>query len=204
MPYKDIEKRTEYRKKYEISERCKTRREKYYQKNKEVIIEKRKKYYLENPKARERLLNQKKKYAQDHKEERSKYQKEYRQKNKEKLDKNHKEYYRNNREILLKNSRDRNLNSEVIKRNRELKLIKSFGISNYQYEELLLKQKGLCGMCSKPESSKHQSGTLRKLAVDHDHETGRIRGLLCSRCNNGIGLLGDKVEMLKKAINYLK
>ena len=82
--------------------------------------------------------------------------------------------------------------------------MKNFGIDINRYEEFLLKQGKVCAICLKPELSKHQSGTLRKLAVDHDHKTGRIRGLLCSRCNNGIGLLGEDIKIFKKAIEYLK
>lgn len=55
-------------------------------------------------------------------------------------------------------------------------------------------QNGGCAIC----------GRVTKLVVDHDHETNRVRGLLCSTCNTGLGKLGDNVENLRKAIVYLE
>lgn len=58
--------------------------------------------------------------------------------------------------------------------------------------------------CLKPEKTKHKDGTFKKLAVDHNHTTGKIRGLLCQNCNRGIGLLCENVIYLENAIRYLK
>jgi hypothetical protein len=49
-----------------------------------------------------------------------------------------------------------------------------------------------------------RNGTVCKLAVDHDHRTGRIRKLLCVRCNNILGFAADDIALLEKAIEYLK
>lgn len=68
------------------------------------------------------------------------------------------------------------------------------------FEELLQNQNGVCAVCSNPE----MSGRYKTLSVDHDHITGKIRGLLCSSCNRGIGLLKDNIEVLKSAISYLE
>lgn len=73
-----------------------------------------------------------------------------------------------------------------------------FGISVVEYDALLAKQSGVCAICSQVCS------TGNHLAVDHDHNTGRIRGLLCSRCNRAIGLLGDDLARLQQAIAYLR
>lgn len=54
---------------------------------------------------------------------------------------------------------------------------KNFGISIEQYETMLREQSGVCGLCGLPENVR------RRLAVDHDHKTGAVRGLLCFRCN---------------------
>lgn len=79
-----------------------------------------------------------------------------------------------------------------------------FDMSIDDYNHLFLKQRGLCAICSNPEVNKDKKGNIKWLAVDHNHSTGEIRGLLCSSCNTGIGLLGDSTEIMKKAIKYLK
>ena len=63
-----------------------------------------------------------------------------------------------------------------------------FGITKVEYNELLEKQKGVCALCPATDS-----GDGRPLFVDHCHETGRVRGLLCKQCNTAIGLLGDNL-----------
>ena len=75
-------------------------------------------------------------------------------------------------------------------------LKKQFGITIEDYNLMLKKQNGVCGICDKKPIKK-------RLAVDHCHNTGKIRGLLCDSCNRGIGQLGDTIEMLKKAVIYL-
>lgn len=60
----------------------------------------------------------------------------------------------------------------------------------------------VCDICGEPERQT-RAGQVRMLNKDHDHETGEWRGLLCSRCNVGIGMLGDNVASLQKAIDYL-
>lgn len=64
---------------------------------------------------------------------------------------------------------------------------------------MLEAQEGVCAICGKPETKPN----AKYLAVDHNHETGVIRGLLCNNCNRALGLLGDNVETLQNAINYL-
>jgi hypothetical protein len=69
-----------------------------------------------------------------------------------------------------------------------------FGLTRSGYEALLEEQGGLCAICR-----------LRAaVAVDHDHDTGGVRGLLCKSCNSGIGLLQDSVEVLESAADYLR
>jgi hypothetical protein len=67
------------------------------------------------------------------------------------------------------------------------------------YDELFLEQNGRCKMCQM-----EQSRLNKKLSVDHDHVTGKIRGLLCQRCNAVLGLCHDDIRILTKAIIYLK
>jgi len=88
---------------------------------------------------------------------------------------------------------------------RRWNLQKLYGITPEQYEEMLSEQGGLCAVCRQPEPDAHgRTGTQFSLSVDHCHDTGRVRGLLCQKCNRAIGLLGDNVELLRAAIRYLE
>jgi len=77
-------------------------------------------------------------------------------------------------------------------------------ISKIHYDELFKQQNGLCKICNKPETMKHNNKNAKRLAVDHKKGTEKIRGLLCQNCNVGIGNLGDSIELLKSAIKYLE
>lgn len=87
----------------------------------------------------------------------------------------------------------------IKKRRSNTRLKQKFGINYDQYQIILQEQNGVCAICNEPEPVINRS-----LSVDHDHETGRIRGLLCSNCNPGIGKFKEKIELLKKAIAYLE
>jgi hypothetical protein len=78
------------------------------------------------------------------------------------------------------------------------KLKSVYGISLDSFNELLEIQNGKCAICRQPESKK------QRLSVDHDHNTGEVRGLLCFACNAGIGFLQDSSKVLQKAAKYLK
>lgn len=82
---------------------------------------------------------------------------------------------------------------------RDLDLMRLYGITLNDFKAMLVAQNNKCAICLASEPGGH--GTWR---VDHDHATNRVRGLLCSRCNQGIGYLSDSVEVLQAAINYLK
>lgn len=78
-------------------------------------------------------------------------------------------------------------------------------ITAEQYNELLLKQNSLCKICNKPETKKmRKDGTESPLSIDHCHSTNKVRGLLCNKCNSGLGFFKDSIELLQEAINYLK
>lgn len=78
------------------------------------------------------------------------------------------------------------------------------GVDAQRYQEMLREQNGVCAICHQPETSPDKaSGKTKDLAIDHDHETGAIRALLCSNCNRGLGLFNDSVELLAKAREYV-
>jgi hypothetical protein len=87
----------------------------------------------------------------------------------------------------------------------EWQLMYRYGITREQFTEMLVAQEGVCAICRQPETQvDKRSGVPRQLAVDHCHTTGRVRGLLCTHCNHAIGKFKDSVELLQRAIDYLK
>jgi hypothetical protein len=94
--------------------------------------------------------------------------------------------------------KQREENSEKFRRaDKNTKLKIKFGITLEQYEEMLERQSGVCWICKRPEPT-------RALAVDHDHTTGAVRGLLCTACNNMLGTARENVDALKRAIRYIE
>lgn len=77
------------------------------------------------------------------------------------------------------------------------KLQRAYGISYQEYLTMLEAQDNKCAICGTEDPGR------RAFAVDHCHDTGKIRGLLCSNCNTGIGNLRDSKELLQRAIEYL-
>lgn len=72
-----------------------------------------------------------------------------------------------------------------------------------EFREMEREQGGVCAICGEKET-RTRRGNLVRLSVDHDHTTGSIRGLLCTRCNTAVGLMQDEPELLRKAIEYLE
>lgn len=85
----------------------------------------------------------------------------------------------------------------VIAIRRKSNLKTRFGITVEQYETMFLNQNGRCAICGREPD-------LQRLHVDHDHKTGRVRGLLCMTCNTALGKFSDDPELLRKAIEYLE
>lgn len=104
---------------------------------------------------------------------------------------------------------------KVRARNREYKKLKpsqyknsqllhAYGLTLEEYNTLLSSQNNGCAVCGKPETAKHQGGKVRDLAVDHCHTTGKVRGLLCTKCNTALGLLEDSQEIIMKLFHYVE
>jgi hypothetical protein len=88
-------------------------------------------------------------------------------------------------------------------RKRDSDMKRLFGISEEQYQAMLKAQKGVCAICAQPEQVSILTGKPRRLAVDHDHETKRVRSLLCANCNSALGLFKENPSYLSQAIVYL-
>lgn len=83
---------------------------------------------------------------------------------------------------------------------RKFQRLSVYGVNETLYLAFLKKQHGGCAICGQVQGTKNG----RKLAVDHDHKTKEVRGLLCSNCNLGLGKFKEDTAMLQKAIEYLK
>jgi hypothetical protein len=79
---------------------------------------------------------------------------------------------------------------------RETRLVRTYGITVAQYDAILIHQNGVCAICQNPPKT-------RRLHVDHDHKSGRVRGLLCFRCNR-ILVANHSVQTVKKVLAYLE
>ena len=94
--------------------------------------------------------------------------------------------------------RPRNNESRRGEKNRRTNLLSRFGMTEADYDRMFNEQDGKCAICGTSTP-----GTSGVFAIDHDHKTGAVRGLLCRSCNVGIGNLGDDSERLLRAADYL-
>ena len=141
------------------------------------------------------------------KEAHKKYMREYHRTHKEANVKRAVEWARNNkdkRKIICKKYRDDNKDKSseyhksgvvVEKRKKQRKLLR-YGVDQAMFNQMLIAQGSRCMICGK--------GFIKTPHIDHDHSTGKIRGLLCNRCNWLLGNAGDSVTVLNNAILYLE
>lgn len=108
----------------------------------------------------------------------------------------HKKYRKNNLE------KTNSYKKKWIKQNpdseRNTRLKYTYGITLVEYNEILAKQNLVCAICRK------ECMTGKNLCVDHNHNSNEIRGLLCDKCNKGLGCFDDNIELFKQAIKYLE
>ena len=129
---------------------------------------------------------------------------EYYLKNKERIDNRQKEY-RSRPEIKARNAKYKKeyyqrpeVKKKSVKRHRETGLLRKYGITFEQKQTMTKSQNGKCAICGcklNNDASTH---------VDHDHETKKIRGILCGQCNRGLGCFKDNVRFLLSAVAYLE
>lgn len=102
---------------------------------------------------------------------------------------------------------DKRRYSKTAPRVRKYQLLRFYGITPEQYQELYSQQSGLCFICLTPKDAwTGNTGTNNTacLYVDHDHKTNKVRGLLCHKCNFGLGQFKDDPELIKRALVYLQ
>lgn len=138
----------------------------------------------------------------------------YRAKNQDSLLKKHRKYNSENRETIVEKSRQARLErperiaenkhnsyrrhfDKNAKKSRQKKLKYNYGITIDEYNAMYEAQGGVCAICGNPNGEKN-------LCVDHDHNSGKIRGLLCTDCNVGIGRLRDNLSIIQKAFLYIE
>jgi hypothetical protein len=166
----------------------KIRNKNYNSNNKEKISKRAKKYYLAH---REETLKQCKKYALEHKEQIKQRQHKWYKRNKRHHREWSKQYYLNNKRRLLKLSRKQRL--------------KTFNLSINDYNTLMREQNYVCAICKQKETLKKTNGnSARRLSIDHNHKSKKVRGLLCNRCNVILGKIDDNIILLKSMIKYLQ
>lgn len=85
----------------------------------------------------------------------------------------------------------------------DYELKKTYGLEPGAYDRILAAQDGKCGICGTDDPGSRTRRRTRRFAVDHCHDTGAVRGLLCSNCNRGIGYLKHSKDALLAAVKYL-
>jgi hypothetical protein len=111
----------------------------------------------------------------------------------------HKEYLKEKRERWAAENPERY--AYLQRRSR----LRKYGMTPEDYDALLLAQGGVCAICRTEETDlDSRRNKPRSLAVDHDHESGRVRALLCGMCNKGIGAFMDNADLMRAAVNYLE
>ena len=126
-----------------------------------------------------------------HAEDRQRYARSWRKDNPEKCKEYARAYRQRNKDKLLEKNRQRYKAHPEKYRWATIKC--SYGLTKEQYEKLMRQQDGKCRICRKPA-----------VHVDHNHKTGKVRGLLCKKCNLGLGLFNDDPEALRIAASYVE
>ena len=126
-------------------------------------------------------------------EQTKEYNKQYYFKNKDK----HVEYRFKRKDKIKEYNKEYNLKNKEKKK--EYALIKNYNLTIDEYNKMFTDQKGCCKICDR-----HQNELSKRLGVDHNHTTGKIRGLLCDSCNTNIGKFNEDTRILNKMIEYIK
>jgi len=169
------ERRREYHRKYREANREKIRayQHKWYEDNRDELLDRQREYYGSN---NERQRERRRKYREFNLDKERERHRKYREANAERI----REYSRNHYESNYEKYRER-------------KLFRKYGLTSQEVRDLDKLQAGLCAICGKRET----------LLVDHDHVTGRVRGLLCNPCNKMLGFAKDMPSTLRSGADYI-
>ena len=142
------------------------------------------------------------KYHEDHRSSSLEYHKNYYLENKEAHQEYGRNYYTENKEHILRrtkrNGKRRRDSGLAAEQHRRFK----YGLSRQEYEDMLASRDGLCDICSvEMRLSGHRKDSV---CVDHCHDSGEVRGLLCNACNRSLGGFQDDSEIVQRAADYLQ
>lgn len=144
-----------------------------------------------------------KQHAQKNKEAVYEMGRSYRRRNRDKIRRRQRAWANDNREHVNKKSCEFAANNPDARKSYTLK--NQYGITLEDYNNLCAAQNGVCAICARPERAiSRYTKKAMTLAVDHNHATGKIRGLLCGRCNRGLGMFDDDPARMTAAIKYLE
>ncbi len=121
----------------------------------------------------------------------------YRDKNREEVNRRNREHARRNRGNYRRRGKEYRQSEHGKEMGRRNQLRVKYGMTLEQHKQMYADQNGCCALCNNLVA-------YDKTKTDHDHETDKVRGLLCGQCNVALGMLGDTVEGLQRAIRYLE
>ena len=111
-------------------------------------------------------------------------------------------YLKNKDKHAVRNKQWKQKNKERVRFLSRRQVLKGYGLTSDQYDILLESQNGVCAVCKK-EEIRIINGKVTRLAVHHDHETGRVQGLLCAKCNTGLGFFNDNPQLVNDAAIFI-
>lgn len=117
-----------------------------------------------------------------------------------------KEYYKQNKDYILARNRiyEQKNKEKLAGPRRSDRFKRLYGITLEDYLKQLEFQHDVCSICKKPETRQQIKGTIRSLSVDHDHENGQARGLLCYNCNTALSMIKDDWRIAANLMLYLQ
>ena len=178
--HKTSEKRRTYARRWyrENRKRVSARNKSYYSVQRDKILARNRAYYRRNKVA---VLARRRKWATNNKTRVRQLSRDWYLRNKERALTEHRKYYRRNRKRFLETTRRR-------------RLLVRYGLTPEQVTAQQQKQRGKCTTCRR----------TRPLHIDHRHDTGSFRSLLCGSCNRALGLVREDIDVLKRMIRYLR